>query len=278
MITVQAPAKINLGLKIIGKRPDGFHDIETVFHRINLYDELTFELSDKISISCVGADLPTDDRNLCVRAAKMLGELCHTKQGVAITLKKNIPIGAGLGGGSSDAAATLLALVRLWGIEASAPDLLRIAVQLGSDVPYFLNPGDAYATGRGEKLEYFELRLPYWIVVVYPNVQISTAWAYANAIPSGKFAAPTLKETLQKYLHDPGKLSAMLPNDFEQLVFDSYPVVSEVKNVLETSGALFTRLSGSGSSVYGLYADETPARVAAASFQGRYPVFVSPPS
>src|SRR5258708_16357710 len=150
MLTVRAYAKINLGLRILGERDDGYHDLETVFHRIDLYDELELETSDRISVECIPEGLPTDERNLCVRAALLLRDYLREEDGVKMLLRKNVPSGAGLGGGSADAAATLIGLVRLRHAEIPFEQLRSIALKLGSDVPYFLQQDAAYAGGRGE--------------------------------------------------------------------------------------------------------------------------------
>ncbi|MBI4811284.1 MAG: 4-(cytidine 5'-diphospho)-2-C-methyl-D-erythritol kinase [Ignavibacteriales bacterium] len=177
-MTLKAYAKINLGLRILRKRDDGYHDIDTVFHRVDLYDEIYLEPSSTIKVFSNESNLPTDEGNLCIRAAQLLREYSGIEKGVNISLTKNIPIGAGLGGGSSDAAATLIGLTKFWEVDVSQIDLYKLALQLGSDVPYFLKFGTAHATGRGEILDYFDINIPHWIVIVYPNIHISTAWAY----------------------------------------------------------------------------------------------------
>jgi 4-diphosphocytidyl-2-C-methyl-D-erythritol kinase len=270
MLTLRAYAKINLGLRVLQRRDDGYHDLETVFHRIDLFDELFFEPSESLSLRCIPAGLPTDEQNLCYRAAILLRESLRRVDGARMTLRKNIPSGGGLGGGSSDAAATLLGLIRLWRAEIPAERLRSIALELGSDVPYFLGKGSAYATGRGEILDYFHLEVPYWIVVVYPNIAISTAWAYQHlqpvprspAGPGGKSQRP-LGEIVRKEMHDLPRLRDLLQNDFEPLVLAEYERVDRVKRTLSDSGAGFVRLSGSGSAVYGFFPDEERARAAA---------------
>lgn len=282
-MTVRAYAKINIGLRILRKREDGYHDIETVFHRINLFDEIVFEPSSVVSMSCNRHDLPTDDTNLCIRAASVLQRTFKIKNGVHITLKKNIPIGAGLGGGSSDAATVLTALPVWWGENPSPGELYALALELGSDVPYFLQHGTACATGRGEVLEYFDLDLPYWIVVAYPNIHVSTSWAYQNSSlrnesvrtgnrPSGD----SVKDVLLEHLHHPRMLMHLLSNDFESLVLRTYPEIAKVKKILYDSGAVFSQMSGSGSSVYGFFKEERYARHVAASLS-KCQVFVTPP-
>jgi 4-diphosphocytidyl-2-C-methyl-D-erythritol kinase len=279
---VKAYAKINLGLRIIRKREDGYHDIETVFHRINLFDEISFEVASTISLSCNEPQIPLDERNLCIRAAQILQNACGTVQGAHISLNKRIPIGAGLGGGSSDAASTLRGLLRLWNRNVDERILKKLAIQLGSDVPYFLNDGSAYASGRGEILGYVQLDIPYWIVLVYPNLHISTAWAYTNAqvrrsgIPAGVPPGGTLKAMIEN-ISDLHQLSTLLHNDFEPVVFKEYPIVKEVKEKLIKRGAGFAQMSGSGSAVYGFFADESAALRAVDEFGKNYQASLTSP-
>jgi 4-diphosphocytidyl-2-C-methyl-D-erythritol kinase len=276
-ISSKAYAKINLGLRILRKRADGYHDIETIFHRVNIYDELTIEDSDSISLSCSDPNLASDESNLCYKAVKLLQHQSNCRRGVHITLTKNIPIGAGLGGGSSDAAATLLGVNRLWDLRISENDLANLALQLGSDVPYFLNSGTAYATGRGEILESLPFTLPYWIVIVYPNVQISTAWAYSNVHSLREEGAFSLKFIFQQHHGNVEKLSKLLKNDFEPVVKIHYPQVARILDALRFWGAEFAQLSGSGSAVYGIFSKKAAVDqfVRKAGTENR--VFITPP-
>ncbi len=288
MTNTKSYAKINLGLRILRKREDGYHDIETVFYRINPYDEIRLEPSPDIIFESNNTSLPADESNLCIRAAKLLQQHSKNSLGVKISLDKNIPLGAGLGGGSSDAAATLLGLVKLWNIIITDDELHKIALQLGSDVPYFLKPGTAYATGRGEILEYIKLVIPYWIVLVYPNIHISTAWAY-QAIHDSRFrkhepnfqdpiSNVTLKQLLLDNISDPKKLNPVLRNDFEPLVLHQHETIAFLKMSLYATGAKFAQMSGSGSSVYGFYIEEKDAMDALNKFNKSYQVFVTPPN
>ncbi len=283
MMTLKAHAKINVGLRILRKRDDGYHDIETIFHRVSVWDDISLAPASSITMTSDQKDLPTDDRNLCVAAAGLLRKQYDVRAGVHIELKKNIPIGAGLGGGSSDAAATLIGLCRLWKLQPSKEELASIALRLGSDVPYFLQQGSASATGRGEILEYFSLDLPYWIVLVYPNIHISTAWAYGqfkiqNVVPQARTEfKKSLKSILIENIDKPQELRRFVINDFEPLVLQSNATVARVTNDLIQWGAEFAQLSGSGSSVYGLFRDETKARNAVGAFQKAYAVFLTPP-
>ena len=281
MITVIAYAKINLGLRILGNRPDGFHDIETVFHRVNIYDEMIVSPSSTLSLICTDPGIPTDEGNLCIRAAILLREMCHCEAGARIELRKKIPVGAGLGGGSADAAASLLALNDCWKCGVTKKSLRQIALRLGSDVPYFLETTSAHATGRGELLTSFHLDLPYWIVVVHPGIHISTAWAYDHAgishpSPVGD-SRPSLMEIVRANVGDIRKLAPVLQNDLEQVVFRDYPEVANVKATLLESGAELALMSGSGSAVYALFRHEADATHTAESMQERYRVFITPP-
>jgi 4-diphosphocytidyl-2-C-methyl-D-erythritol kinase len=284
MITLKTYAKINLGLRILRKRDDGYHNIETVFTRVNPFDEINLELDSKISITSNEINLPIDETNLCIRAANLLQQQSGIAKGVKISLIKNIPIGAGLGGGSSDAASTLIGLVKLWELKISEDKLCSIALELGSDVPYFLKTGTAFATGRGEILEYFSLPLPYRIVILYPDVHVSTAWAYQSLESSNTNHIPhptshiTLKDFLIKNIHNSHELNQNLLNDFEPVVLHKHKQIGFAKLMLYSEGACFAQMSGSGSSVFGFFKDEHKAVSAAEKLQNRYKVFITPPN
>jgi 4-diphosphocytidyl-2-C-methyl-D-erythritol kinase len=280
MISLKAYAKINLGLRVGPKRSDGYHDIETVFHRVNIFDELLLSLSKGISLTCNACNLPFGEENLCVRAARLLQEKCNVSDGVQIQLRKNIPIGAGLGGGSSDAATTLLGLDRLWNLNLAEDQLRHFALTLGSDVPYFMGTGSAFATGRGEELEYFSLDLPFWIVVVYANIHIATAWAYQQfdmANGTAKQNGVRMKDVLSELLKAPQRVATFLPNDFESVVVQHHPAVGQIKKMLYDLGAEFAQMSGSGSSVFGLFSDEKAAAHAKEKLNKERQTFLTPP-
>lgn len=279
-ISVKAFAKINLGLLITGKRPDGYHTLETVFAPVNWYDELTFSSADELSMTCSNLDLPSDDNNLCLKAANALRDYAEMSKGATIRLTKNIPFGAGLGGGSSDAATTLKVLNVLWEIHAPSDDLHALAVKLGADVPYFLeSSGLAFASGIGEELLDLERFLPFYIVTVFPGEHISTVWAYKNFYPKFERKVPDLKEMLIELCE--GKDLTVLPafeNDFEGVVFDYYPSVRQVKERLLEEGALFASLSGSGSAVFGLFDRQDAAEKAMLAFGEKGRACLTPPS
>jgi 4-diphosphocytidyl-2-C-methyl-D-erythritol kinase len=278
MLTIRAYAKINIGLRILNKRTDGYHNLETVFTRINLFDGIIFEESNDIVLKTNIRGLPSGKNNFCTQAATMLKEQCGVAKGVRIFLNKLIPLGSGLGGGSSDAAAVLSYLPKFWGIEVTKEKLNSIAINIGSDVPYFLEQGAAYATGRGEKLEYFKLDIPYWILLIYPNVSVSTAWAYQNLKMKSNKNDRSLKDLIQDYIHLPNKLDEYIKNDFETLVFEKYPQVKKLKLSLFESGADFVQMSGSGSSVYAFYKDEHAAKTSELEFSKDYKAFLTQPN
>ncbi|MEI6691166.1 MAG: 4-(cytidine 5'-diphospho)-2-C-methyl-D-erythritol kinase [Chlorobium sp.] len=257
-------AKINLGLLITGKRDDGYHTLETIFAPINWYDVIEFSQSADISMSCSNVTLPVDDNNLCIRAAKSLQQFGGIHKGITMKLHKNVPFGAGLGGGSSDAATVLRVLNNLWQINASSTDLHKLAVKLGADVPYFLEiKGLAYAKGIGDDLHDLGFSLPYYVVTVFPEEHISTVWAYKNFYPQFDRKLPDLKACVSDLcLYWKKEVLPVFENDFESAVFDHFPAVRQVKSVLLDAGSIFASLSGSGSAVFGLFESEAEAQSA----------------
>ena len=266
-LSVKSFAKINLGLLITGKREDGYHTLETVFAPINWYDVIEFSDAGDISMSCSNAQLPVDDNNLCIRAAKSLQKLSGCNQGVTMKLHKQVPFGAGLGGGSSDAATVLRVLNDLWQVNASSADLHLLAVALGADVPYFLEiKGLAYARGIGDDLDDLGFTLPYYIVTVFPEEHISTVWAYKNFYPRFDRELPDLKKCVTE-------LSLSGKNE----VLPVFPAVQLVKSTLLGAGSLFASLSGSGSAVFGLFDREDEALAAMKLLPEAYRRSLTPP-
>jgi 4-diphosphocytidyl-2-C-methyl-D-erythritol kinase len=241
---VNAYAKINWSLRITGKRADGFHDIETLFQTISLHDTLTFEPSDRLTLTCDDPTIPVDERNLVVRAA--------ANEKVAITLHKEVPAGGGLGGGSSDAAATLVALGK------PSPE---VALALGSDVPFFLMGGTAYATGRGEILTPLPRVAGIPLLLLIPQERVSTARAFAML----RAFSPPLGVDHYRAMIDDDLLShaTELTNDFEEPIFATLPSLRALKTRLTEEGAAWAAMSGSGSTIVGAFrnaADRDAAR------------------
>ena len=277
MITIEAFSKINLGLEILYKRNDGFHELNTVFYKTCLSDTLNFYEDNKITVTSKPDLGIPQEQNLVFISAMLLKQKYPDTPGCRIHIEKRIPSGAGLGGGSSDAATTLLGLSRLWRIKPQQNLLHNLACQLGSDVPFFLINECAQATGRGEQLEYFDFKPPWWLLLVYPNSHISTKWAYQSLeLESVRKKPSNLKKILNQSLSNPKTLKENVFNDFENTVFSANPKIHSIKKELYSSGALFSSLSGSGSTVFGFF--ETKESCIAASLQqNNYFTFICPP-
>lgn len=232
---VASYAKINWSLRVVRKRDDGYHDLDTIFQTISLHDTLTFEVADHFALTCSDRTVPVDERNLVAKAARALGV-----DRVAIHIDKRIPAGGGLGGGSSNAAATLVTLSKMFGIDAP---LERIALQLGSDVPFFLLGGRAHGAGRGEILTPLPDLDVVPLLLVMPRERVSTAEAFRIV-----------------------KIGGNANNDFEEPVFTKYPRLREYKQRLIDAGATFASMTGSGSSIFGVFADDATRDAARARF------------
>lgn len=256
----RAPAKINLGLHVLRRRADGFHDIETVLLPIAWEDEVSVVPADAFRFTCSDPALPTDGRNLCVRAARALAEHAGIEPRGALHLEKRVPHGAGLGGGSSDAAHTLRLLAEHWGLDVLAADLHALAAGLGSDVPFFLHDGPMLATGRGEILEPLGYAFPFALAVVMPPVTVGTAEAYGLVRPDDR-DRPDLAALVRS--NDLTRWRAELVNDFEGPVLTVHPEIADAKRLLEEAGSEYASLSGSGAAVFGVFEREDDARAAA---------------
>lgn len=246
---IRSHAKINWSLRITGKRADGYHDLETLFQQISLCDVLTIEEAREFSLTCSDPTIPTDESNLALRAARAIGA-----PPVAIHIEKHIPAGGGLGGGSSNAAATLVALDRMLGLHAP---LQELALQLGSDVPFFLVGGTAYASGRGEVLTPMPTSAPIPLLLLLPEERVLTRDAFAML---RRFSPPL---GIDRYrAMQPGDWT----NDFEEPVFERLPRLRELKSRLIAAGATWAGMSGSGSTIVGAFRDASERDAAAARF------------
>ena len=259
-----APAKLNLGLHVLRRRPDGFHELATVFLPIGWADAVTAAPDRQLALTTSDPALPTDDGNLVMRAAQALREHAGVEAGARLHLDKRVPYGAGLGSGSSDAAATLRVLDDLWDLETPESDLHQLALALGSDVPFFLVAEPAHATGRGEILTPLRAgdvpyRCPFWIVVAVPPVHVSTADAFRGITASDR-DRPALGDLVAS--NDLGLWRRQLANDFEAPVAAQHPeVAAALATLRETAG--YAALSGSGSAVFGVFEGEATARATA---------------
>ena len=272
-VEVSSPAKINIGLNVIRKREDGFHDISTIFHPLQIEDFIVFEKSNKSEFHSNNSLLKNDESNLIIKSVKLLEKNVNKDLQVKIKLEKNIPLGAGLGGGSSNAAATLKALNSLFNLNVSYTVLFNLALQLGSDVPYFLNPVTSYAESRGEKLFPLNFSIGYPILIVNPGIHIETKWAFGLIKTDEK--SDKLKTILNTNKFEVEKLKNFVTNDFEKIVFDKYPEIAEVKLKLYTLGAEFALMSGTGSTVYGIFTNLQKARLAQSEFAKNYFSFLN---
>ncbi len=259
-ITTKACAKINLGLQILGKRRDGYHDLITIFQTVDLSDELTVSLQEPgLHIVADGFDVPEDENNLCIRAARLYFQVAGKEPVATIRLTKNIPVGAGLGGGSSDAAATICALDRL--LDAGV-DLQAVASAVGSDVAFLLQGGTALGTGRGEQIVRLPQSVTGDVILAKPDLSISTKTAYGLLGPDSHSDGAKTRELFDRLQQGADLLdcAALLVNDFERVIEGEYPQVRRLRQQLLKAGAAVAMLCGSGSCVFGLFADATAAR------------------
>ncbi|UCG37788.1 MAG: 4-(cytidine 5'-diphospho)-2-C-methyl-D-erythritol kinase [bacterium] len=269
MIRILAPAKVNLRLKVLGRRPDGYHDIESLVQKISLYDRIAISRAREpgIRIACSDPTIPCDAGNLAFRAARaIMDEAGVRDSGVFIQLEKQIPHGAGLGGGSSDAAAVLLGLNTLLGLSIPRSRIEELAAQIGADVPLFLHPSPAVISGRGETVR----PAPVWVnavfVVVFPGFPVSTKWAYSNfrlTKEPDKYTISALYRTESGQL-PPNRWGDLLVNDLEAVVVSRHREIGRCKEGLVDLGARASLMSGSGSAVFGLFEDRQTAEQAAA--------------
>ena len=260
---VRSFAKVNLALSVLGRRPDGFHEIRTVLQSIDLCDELEFWPCRELRLECHGAELLRNEDNLVWRAARALAKRVSAAEGAEIVLRKRIPLGSGLGGGSSNAAATLLGLARFWNLRVPAAELQNLACELGSDAPFFLCGGTALGTGRGEEIYPLAELPPVFLVVVYPGIPVSTAAAYGSLslTLTSPGSANKIASFCERTQEGAGCLTGIF-NDFETSILPAYPAIRQAKILLEERGAVATLLSGSGSSVFGFFKDEESALAA----------------
>ncbi len=275
LLKVQSFAKINIGLLVKDQRPDGYHNIHTVYQEISLSDTITlrkqsqgWELSSNVNW------VPTDETNLCVKAYLALKQRYKQVEGISIHLEKTIPAGAGLGGGSSNAAAVLKGLNELYELSISNEELERISSTLGADVPFFIKGKTQIGNGIGDQLSLSPHTIPGVYLVVVPNIHIDTKWAYGelkkhldNRPDSINFATR---------LRDNNLSLSIFENDFERIVIPAYPEIGKIKERLIESGASFASLSGSGSAVYGIFDDEASTKEAESVFLSHYTFIAHP--
>jgi 4-diphosphocytidyl-2-C-methyl-D-erythritol kinase len=260
-ITVFCPAKLNLFLEVTGRRPDGYHDLETVMETISIYDEIEIRPGGSgVRVTCDDAAVACDATNTAWRAAELTGERAGRREGVEIAITKRIPAGGGLGGGSSDAAGVLLGLDRLWGLGWSQQALIGLAAQIGSDVPFFMVRGTALCRGRGEIVQKLEGCGHRWYVVLFPNVSVSTAAVYKNL--GSPLTGPCRSAKMLVELLQSGESAAAcreLFNRLEQSAVRLHPRLGSCREAMESIGLRGVGMSGSGSCYYGVCVDAEEA-------------------
>jgi len=258
-ISVKAPAKINLTLDVLAKRPDGYHEVEMVMTTVDLADrvDLTLREDGLITLDCSASFVPDDIRNHAYKAATLLKERYQVSQGVHVYIDKQIPVAAGLAGGSSDAAATLRGLNQLWGLQLTQDELAELGAQIGSDVPFCIYGGTALATGRGEKIEHLGAPAACWVILAKPPVGVSTADVYGQLRVAEIQAHPPTGQMLRAISEQNFSLMCKsLGNVLETVTLDMQPQVRQIKDLMIASGADGVLMSGSGPTVFALVQKE----------------------
>jgi 4-diphosphocytidyl-2-C-methyl-D-erythritol kinase len=270
-ITLKAHAKVNLTLEALAKRPDGFHELRSLMVKLALHDTLSIRLAPEgqLSLACDAPGLSCGEDNLVMRAARLMQAAAGRPLGARLSLRKRIPMAAGLAGGSADAAAALQGLNRLWRLRLSPRRLKALALRLGSDVPFCLDDcAAAVARGRGERLARVSGLLPLQVALVKPGISVATAWVYKNLkvkrLAQGQHTAKTLAALRA------GDIQALRQhaiNHLETVTIPEYPVIAGIKRDLDKSGALLSRMSGSGPTVFALFAKQSEAKNALKSIK-----------
>ena len=265
-LTIHTPAKINLCLSVTGRRPDGYHDVEMVLQAVGLYDIVTVRAAGEgLTVTCGAPGVPDGAGNIAWKAAQAMRDRAGNNAGMTIAIRKNIPAAAGLGGGSSDAAAVLVACNRLLDLDLDREQLAAMGTDLGMDVPFFLFAPTALARGRGEVLTPLPPPSSFWVLLVNPGFATSTAWVYKNL----NFGLTKRVDCNNIASLPVAKIAEMLHNDLETVTAAAHPVIGEMEQALAAAGALGARMSGSGPTVFGVFADEQSCRRAARSLEPR---------
>jgi 4-diphosphocytidyl-2-C-methyl-D-erythritol kinase len=275
--TINAPAKLNFGLQVLNKREDGYHNINTVFIKVGVFDIIKIKPSEKTIINTSG-DFQIDLKsNLIYKALEKLSEYYNKTEimNFEVNLEKNIPIGAGMGGGSSDAAAIIKFACEYFKLTENIEDLIPIASKLGADIPFFLKDGDALGSGIGDILEYFSFDLPYYILIVFPEIHISTPEAYKALKRTNKeYPLTDFRNIAENITNNKIEIKKFVYNDFEKPVFNMHKDLLFIKQKMIDCGATFTLLTGSGSAIFSFFEDEQSAINASKQFP-EYRTFIT---
>jgi len=266
-LTLNAPAKVNYLLDVIRRRPDGYHELRMVMQRVNLCDQISIELTgtSQVSVTCGKGGVPDGPGNIAWKAARAMLDLAGGGLGAAISIIKNIPVAAGLGGGSSDAATVLMGMNELLELNLTDQRLMEIGVRLGADVPFFIFKKTALAEGIGEQLRAMPPMPKLWVLLVNPGVHVSTAWVYQNLQLINRNELPKLPEAFSSA----EDVCAILSNDLESVTIPAFPVIAEIKNAMMRMGAVGAMMSGSGPTVFGLFRDRANAETACNNLSDR---------
>ncbi len=261
---IKAYAKINLGLDVVRRLENGYHEVRMIMQTVGIHDELMLKRTEKgITVTTDSGELPTDENNLIYKAAKLMLETYHISSGLHIHLKKNIPVAAGMAGGSTDAAATFKGINRLFDLDCTLEELMKLGVQIGADVPYCVMGGTALAEGIGEKLTSLNPAPDCYLLVAKPDIQVSTKYVYEHLDAEGIKKHPDIdgmveaiwEESLQGILDRMG-------NVLESVTVEKYPIIQKIKDRMRELGALNSLMSGSGPTVFGIFISERQAREA----------------
>jgi 4-diphosphocytidyl-2-C-methyl-D-erythritol kinase len=261
ILEVRAPAKVNLTLRVLGRRADGYHDLESVVAAVSLFDRLRFEPAAAISLECDDAEIPAGDENLVMKAARLLAARTGTDKGARIRLEKSIPAGRGLGGGSSDAAAALKGLNRLWGLGLSSEELSQLGAEIGSDVPLFLGPPMSVIRGRGEHIAGLSLAPRWWLVLAWPDHGKSTPAVYAayDRLSAGNGHRPAATDILKHLEASAAEAAECLVNDLEPAYCSLQAGGPDLRAVFRACGGCAVGMTGSGSAYFALADTESQA-------------------
>ncbi|MDO9308441.1 MAG: 4-(cytidine 5'-diphospho)-2-C-methyl-D-erythritol kinase [Deltaproteobacteria bacterium] len=257
ILNLKAPAKVNYLLDVIRRRPDGYHELRMVMQRINLCDEISITLTDSptVAVTCGRNGVPDGPDNIAWKAARIMLDLSGSNQGAKIIITKNIPVAAGLGGGSSDAATVLMGFNELLNLTLPDKRLMEIGVTLGADVPFFIFKNTALAEGIGEKLSAMPDMPKVWILIINPGVHVSTAWVYRSL----ELTNERVLSTLPQFYRTAEDICSIFNNDLESVTIPAFPVIADIKKLMIQNGSTGSMMSGSGSTVFGIFSNKKEA-------------------
>jgi len=275
-LTINSYAKINIGLKIINQKPNSYHNIETVFQELEFHDVITItKTNEEFQLSSNNEEFPVSTTNTCAQAYFKLKKEFPALEGVKIHVNKNIPMGGGLGGGSSNAASAMIGINKLYNIGLTKTELKNISKNIGADVPFFIEGGVQHGKGTGDRLTPLNIKLPFIILLIFPNIAVNTRWAYSQI--RNKLEMPITAVNFADLIEKDIIPFQLFENDFEKIVFSTYPEIGLIKSKLLDNNASFASLSGSGSTVFGFFNDEADAISAELLFSKSYKTIITQP-